>query len=262
MEESPVAQRTRLFAEMTWPEVEEAIGRGAGVLLPVGSTEQHGYHLPLATDAILATELALAVAEPLDFLVAPAVAYGYRSRPLSGGGQGFVGTTSLQARTLMALVEDILRELVRQGFERIVVLNWHMENQNFVYESAYLTLEHHHDASARILVAELAFKDLSPGTMELLFPEGFPGWDVEHASILETSLMLHLRPELVLFDRAVDDAATRHPWYDVLPVPEDFVPTSGTLWKATQASANKGKTAWDEIVAQMHVAISQEFAQT
>jgi creatinine amidohydrolase len=262
MEESSVAQRTRLFAEMTWPEVEEAIGRGAGVLLPVGSTEQHGYHLPLATDAILATELALAVAEPLDFLVAPAVAYGYRSRPLSGGGQGFVGTTSLQARTLIALVEDILRELVRQGFERIVVLNWHMENQNFVYESAYLTLEHHHDASARILVAELAFSDLSPGTMELLFPEGFPGWDVEHASILETSLMLHLRPELVLFDRAVDDEAKRHPWYDVLPVPEDFVPASGTLWKATQASADKGKTAWDEIVAQMHAAISRELAQT
>ncbi len=58
MEERFVAQRTRLFAEMTWPEVAEAAGRGAGVVLPVGSTEQHGYHLPLATDAILATELA------------------------------------------------------------------------------------------------------------------------------------------------------------------------------------------------------------
>jgi creatinine amidohydrolase len=259
MEQSPANQRSRLLAEMTWPEVEEAIGRGAGVLLPVGSTEQHGYHLPLATDAILATELALAVAEPLDFLVAPAVAYGYRSRPLSGGGQGFVGTTSLQARTLMALVEDVLRELMRQGFEQIAVLNWHMENQNFVYESAYLALEHDHDSPARVLVAELAFRDLSPETMELLFPEGFPGWDVEHASILETSLMLHLRPELVLFDRAVDDAAKRHPWYDVLPVPEDFVPASGTLWKATQASEKKGSIAWGEIVAQMREALVSEF---
>ncbi len=261
MEEGPAAQRTRMFAEMTWPEVEEAVGRGAGIVLPVGSMEQHGYHLPLATDAILATELALAVAGPLDLLVAPAVAYGYRPRPLSGGGQGFVGTTSLRAHTLMALVEDVLRELVRQGFGRIVVLNWHMENQNFVYESAYLTLEHHRDAPARILVAELAFKDLSPQTMELLFPEGFPGWDVEHASIMETSLMLHLRPELVLFDRAVDDAARRHPWYDVIPVTEDFVPASGTLWKATQASADKGKVAWGEIVTQMHEAISTELAR-
>ncbi len=179
---------------------------------------------------------------------------------MSGGGQGFAGTTSLRARTLMDLVEDVLRELVRQGFERIVVLNWHMENQNFVYESAYLTLYHHHASRARILVAELAFQDLSPETMELLFPEGFPGWDVEHASIMETSLMLHLKPELVLFDRAVDDAARRHPWYDVVPVPEDFVPASGTLWKATQASADKGRIAWHEIVGQMRTAISTEFA--
>jgi len=258
MEERPV--RTRLFAEMTWPEVEEAVGRGAGVVLPVGSTEQHGYHLPLATDAILATELALAVAEPLDLLVAPAVAYGYRSRPLSGGGQGFVGTTSLRAQTLMALVEDVLRELVRQGFKKIVVLNWHMENQNFVYESAFLTLESRPDAAARILVAELAFQDLSPATMDLLFPDGFPGWDVEHASILETSLMLHLKPGLVHFDRAVDDAARRHPFYDVLPIPDDFVPASGTLWKATQASTDKGRVAWEEIVSQMREAISTEFA--
>lgn len=258
MEENADVQRSRLMADMTWPEVAAAIERSAGALLPVGSTEQHGYHLPLATDAILPTELALAVAEPLDFLVAPAVAYGYKSRPLSGGGQGFVGTTSLRATTLMALVEDVVRELVRQGFRRIVVLNWHMENQNFVYEAAYLALEHH-NAATRILVAELAFEDLSPETMQLLFPEGFPGWDVEHASILETSLMLHLHPELVLFNRAVDDAAKRHPWYDVLPAPEDFVPASGTLWKATQASTDKGRAAWDEIVAQMREAIATEF---
>lgn len=258
MEGNPMEQRTRLMAEMTWPEVEAAIRRGAGVVLPVGSTEQHGHHLPLATDAILPTELALAVAGPLDLLVAPAVTYGYRSRPLSGGGQGFVGTTSLRATTLIALVEDVLRELIRQGFKRIVLLNWHMENQNFVYESAYLALEQSRESQARVLVAELAFTDLSSETMRALFPEGFPGWDVEHASILETSLMLHLHTEMVLFDRAVDDAAKRHPWYDVLPVPADFVPRSGTLWKATQASAEKGRMAWREIVEQLREAISAE----
>jgi len=259
MEESTSAQRTRLLTDMTWQEVEAAIGRDAGVVLPVGSTEQHGYHLPLSTDAVLPTELALAIAEPLDLLVAPAVSYGYRSRPLSGGGQGFVGTTSLRATTLMALVEDVLRELIRQGFGRLVVLNWHMENQNFVYEAACLALEYYPGTSARILVAELPFEDLSARTMEMLFPDGFPGWDVEHASILETSLMLHLQPELVLFDRAVDDAAKRHPFYDVVPVPEDFVPPSGTLWKATQASARKGEVAWAEIVEGMRKAISTEF---
>src|SRR3954463_5649868 len=258
MEESTSAQRTRRLTDMTWQEVEAAIGRDAGVVLPVGSTEQHGYHLPLSTDAVLPTELALAIAEPLDLLVAPAVSYGYRSRPLSGGGQGFVGTTSLRATTLMALVEDVLRELIRQGFGRLVVLNWHMENQNFVYEAACLALEYYPGTSARILVAELPFEDLSARTMEMLFPDGFPGWDVEHASILETSLMLHLRPELVLFDRAVDDEAGRHPFYDVVPVPDEFVPRSGTLWKATQASAEKGERAWAEIVAGLDAAVAAD----
>ena len=54
-ENDTTLRRARLLAEMTWPEVEEAIGRGAGVVLPVGSTEQHGHHLPLSTDAVLPT---------------------------------------------------------------------------------------------------------------------------------------------------------------------------------------------------------------
>src|SRR5215212_11335441 len=139
-ENDTTLRRTRLLAEITWPEVEEAIGQGAGVVLPVGSTEQHGHHLPLSTDAVLPTELALAIAEPLDLLVAPPITYGYRSRPLSGGGQGFVGTTSVSARTLMSQIHDVLREFVRQGFRRILVLNWHFENANFVYEAAFTAL--------------------------------------------------------------------------------------------------------------------------
>jgi creatinine amidohydrolase len=251
-------ERTRVLDRMTWPEVAAAIERGAGVILPVGSTEQHGHHLPLATDAILPTELGLAVAEELDLLVAPAVQYGYRSRPLSGGGEGFPGTVSLRAETLMRLVEDVLHQLIRHGFRRLIVLNWHFENQNFVYEAAWLAKERDPGDDARIMVCELPFADLSPATMDALFPDGFPGWDVEHASIMETSLMLHLRPELVLFDRAVDDEAERHPWWDVVPTPHDFVPASGTLWKATQADPEKGRQAWTEIVGGLRDAIAAE----
>lgn len=253
-----MTQRTRTLSEMTWPEVDSAIERGAGVFLPIGATEQHGYHLPLATDTILATELGHAVAGDLDFLVAPPIEYGYRSRPLSGGGQGFVGTTSLNARTLMALVEDVVGELIGQGFQRIALVNWHFENQNFIYEAAYLALERHPESNARIVIAEHPFAELSDETIGVLFPDGFAGWDVEHAAGMETSLMLHLRPDLVVPDRAVDDASGRHPWYDVLPVPEDFVPASGTLWKATQSSAQQGETAWKEIVAQFRTAVATE----
>jgi creatinine amidohydrolase len=84
--------------------------------------------------------------------------------------------------------------------------------------------------------------------MEELFHGDFPGWDAEHAAIFETSLMLHLRPELVLMDRAVDDKSPSHPAYDVVPPPESFIAPSGTLWKATQATAEKGQLIWDEMV--------------
>jgi creatinine amidohydrolase len=250
--------RTRRLAKLTWPEVAEAVERGAGVVLPVGSTEQHAYHLPLDTDVALPEELALAVAEPLDLVVAPPVAYGYRSRPLSGGGQGFVGTVSVSGRTLMALVEDVLGELIRSGFRRLVLLNWHFENANFVYEAAWLAHERARAADARIMVVEAAFAELSPPVMEELFGDEFPGWDKEHAAVLETSLMLHLRPDAVLFDRAVDDESERHPFWDVVPAPPDFVPASGALWKATRASAEKGASAWREIGANLEAAIREE----
>ena len=162
----------------------------------------------------------------------------------------------------MSLAEDVLATLIDQGFERLALVNWHFENQNFVYEAACLAHERHRDAPARIVVAEHPFAELSKETMEFLFPEGFPGWDYEHAAIMETSLMLHLRPDLVLFDRAVDDASKRHPWYDVVPAPKDFVPASGTLWKATQASAEKGRITWEEIVSQFQTAITSELAKS
>ena len=60
-------------------------------------------------------------------------------------------------------------------------------------------------------------------------------------------------------DRAVDDESRRHPWYEVVPPPGDFIPQSGTLWKATQATSEKGKAAWSEIVEQLVAAIDKEF---
>lgn len=89
------------------------------------------------------------------------------------------------------------------------------------------------------MVIEAAFSELSSSGMRTLFGDEFPSWDVEHAAVLEASLMLHLEPEP--FDRAVDDQATRHPLYDVVPAPRDFVPASGALWKATRASVERAR---------------------
>ena len=70
--------------------------------------------------------------------------------------------------------------------------------------------------------------------------------------------MLHLHPDLVHFDRAVDDQVARATSYEVLPVQPEFVTESGSLWKATRASAEKGERAWKEIVAPLAEAILTE----
>ena len=90
-----------LMAEMTWPEIAEAGRAGAVALWSVGSTEQHGPHLPVSVDHLLPVELSLRIAERVHVVIPPPQPFGNRSHPLSGGGQGFPGTTSLRASTLI-----------------------------------------------------------------------------------------------------------------------------------------------------------------
>lgn len=89
--------------------------------------------------------------------------------------------------------------------------------------------------------------------------QGVPGWDLEHAAIVETSLMLALRPELVRSDKTADDGPEEHPWYDLLPEPSSHVPTSGVLPRASSASREKGERLRDLLVARLIEALAKEF---
>ena len=246
----------RLMAHRTWLEIRDAAASGASVILPVGATEQHGPHLPLATDYLCATAVGLAVASDANVIVAPPVTYGCPSRPLSGGGQGFVGTTSPTPATFMGVIQDVLAELLRHGFRRFAVLNWHYENGNFLYESVRAAIGDREDVKA--LVFETCLKELSSETISVVFSGGYMGRAIEHAATYETSIMMYIHPELVRFDRLVDDAAERRPWYDIVPTPSDIVPGSGVLWKVAGATAEKGRLLWDEVIPPVREAILQE----
>ena len=231
-----------LMAELSWPEFAEKIAGQAPVFLPIGATEQHGPHLPLNVDVVLPGEISAMVAREVGGIVAPVIPYGYRSQPRSGGGPGFPGTINLDAHTLVLVIRDIIRELGRHGVRRLVLLNGHFENGWPSVEGLDLGLrELRRDGITDMVAMRLEYWDfVRRETLDRLFPAGFPGTELEHASLLETSLMLALRPELVAMDKVPSDGPARFPTYDRHPPPPGYLPPSGVLADARGASAEKG----------------------
>jgi hypothetical protein len=152
--------KSRFFLELTTPEVEGYLKRGGDLaLLPVGSVEMHGPHMPLGTDTIVARAFCLRLAEAADGLVLPDLAYTW-----AGATDGFAGTISLDPELLQRTVADITARLVRGGFRRIVIASFHGPNPRVLYTTARTLFE----AGMPVLLVDLS-APLSPRA-EAIFP--------------------------------------------------------------------------------------------
>jgi creatinine amidohydrolase len=249
------------LAELTWPEFERKVQAGVTVFLPLGATEQHGPHMAMSVDVVLPTAVCERVARNVGGLVAPTIPYGYKSQPRSGGGEAFPGTTSLDANTFSLVLRDIIRSLGQDGVRGLVVVNGHFENSWPAVEGVDLGLrELRRDGISDMQVMRLEYWDfVQRSTLDRLFPDGFPGTELEHASLLETSLMLLLRPDLVDMEKVPDDGPARSPTYDRHPVPKGFVPASGVLARAERATAEQGQWLMDDHVELITKAVRAEF---
>lgn len=235
------------FDAHTRDELAELAGE-ATVVVPLGSTEQHGHHLPVAVDTIVVTTLAhraaSRAAEQALVLVTPTVPFGFAEHHLPFG-----GTVSLSASTYLDVLTDIGRSLGRQEFRRLVFLNGHGGNETAMKLALdRLAFErplgmHLAGASYWELASDvLAELELEAGTV--------PG----HAGHFETSLLLAIAPELVALDKRPTDPLGPMP----IGVPE----TSGArvhhprVWEesdgrsddASRASTELGTRVLDEMV--------------
>jgi creatinine amidohydrolase len=242
---------TVAMGEMSWVEYSRrATEPGAITLVPAGAIEQHGPHLPLQTDVLIPTEIALEVARRTNAIVAPAIVYGYKSIQRSGGGNYFCGNTSLDGNTVISVTRDILREFARHGIRRVVIVNGHFENSYFLLEGADLAIR---DLAAihidNFEVSILSYWDfINTEALSKVFPDGFPGWALEHAGVTETSLMLQLFPQFVDMSLAPTDGPAAFPPYDVLPPIPALTPPSGCLVSPLQASSAKGRILFETAV--------------
>lgn len=213
------------LAELALPEVEEYLDERDLVLVPTGSTEQHGPHSPLSTDVIIPTEVCRRVALRLDALVAPAVSYG-----ISAAHRGFKGLAYVTVPTFIALIGDIAFSLAEAGFRRIVFVNGHYSNYHPV-NFACLSVAHRLPQGTQAWGVSY-WESLPPEQLEryLSISAGL------HANVGETSAVMAVRPELVDLAKAVEEWPD-FPEFEAPPFPTllaYFETHPGSVWKASR----------------------------
>ena len=180
------------LAHLTWSELYDLLNqsRPCALILPVGSTEAHGPHLPLSADVIIAEEMAARAARTLELrgesaLTLPPLAYS-----VTDFSEGFAGSVSIRAETATALVRDILLSLIKQGFKLIAIANSHLEPAHIA------TLRAACEAIKVETGVEIAFPDVTRRRWAKMLTDEFQS-GVCHAGQYESSLVLSARPELV-----------------------------------------------------------------
>ena len=199
----------------SWPEVETYLQGCKGVIVPLGSTEQHGPTGAIGTDALTAEAVALEVGRRTGVLVTPAQAFGMAEHHL-----GFAGTMSLQPSTLLAVMHDLVLSLARHGFERIYVINGHGGNIatcKAAFAQAHGSAASRGLANAAQLRCKLANSFMAPEAMQLA-RELYGEKEGHHATPSEIAMTLALEPSLQSKQRPLPEPAAAGPIHG----PDDF----------------------------------------
>jgi len=244
----------RFYVNCTWNEISDLDRRNTIILLPVGSIEQHGPHLPLDTDSLTAAFIARKLAEmpgKFNIVVAPTLRYTYAKPSLV-----FPGTLSIEGETLLRLGRDILKSFLNQGFEKILVLNAHMEDTDFLIEGIALALQG--SRSAKTILINWWEIIAEPDLMRIFGPE-WKGWVDEHAALVETSLVMFMAPELVKIDQIVDGRRQSRLEFRILPWEMQNFPESGVFSAVRGAHRDKGQQLLELIVSELTSIIEAQF---
>ena len=258
-----------VYAKLTWPEINDAIEAGKIPVVPVGSIEQHGPHLPLDVDIICPQGVCMHAAErnPDKMLVLPTLPTGYLGHVMD-----YPGTINVHYEHLINLLVDVGKSLAYHGFKKMIFVNGHGSNMpNLDLVARRINLETGAAAAMCAWGALLSIdKDFLPRWRESYFPGG-----CAHACELETSVYLYLDGDNVRMDKAHDGPMRVNDqslpgrdffWVDLFgagPAPltrwtSEYM-TDGTGGAAHLGTAQKGKAAVDEAAKQL-ARLVDEFA--
>jgi creatinine amidohydrolase len=232
---------TVFLGEMTNSEVEQFLKSHHTVIVPVGSTEQHGPHLALSADVVIPQEVARRVAPKAGAIVAPPLSYA-----LSYPHVGFKGLVHIRIPTFMALVEDVAASLAHVGFKRIVFLNGHYDN---TYAIAYACANAQDRLPRDAKAFPVNYWDGIPPNVASEYMSLEKGL---HANAAETSAVMAINPALVDMEKAnaelppfpdftVEPGAVHTAFFFSNPGSVYWATKSGTWGDARKANAEMGE---------------------
>ncbi len=210
--------------ELSWIDVAAHLARDPRLIIPVGALEQHGPHLPLGSNVVIARQFALDLSEEFEVLRAPTFAYGVNVRTE----RAYAGTASLGGKTLHRAINELLDAWETHGITEFILITAHRHDPHLDALATLVTT----DARVRVVdIWDVPIHDLLEGQET-----------AEHAGEAETSLMLHIHPELVRMDRARDFELSPEQFRRYMRGGMPAPPAGGTgcVGRPTLASAEKG----------------------
>ena len=207
------------YDKLTWPEMRAAVAEKRVIVLPVGSTEQHGHHLPLDVDNYLCYSVCEGAARlaPTDLLLMPHLSYGFNWHHID-----FPGTIGIGWDNYVRFLLDIIKSLAHHGFTKVLIVNGHGSNRILVEVAArQATMDN------PILCAACSYFELARAELHEI-RHSPKGW-LAHADEIETSLYLYLRPEGVRLN---------------LARPENNMLPSEFIWRDVEVGGRVGMMEW------------------
>ena len=241
-------RESHLYQHYSWPELRQIVDRQPVVVLPIGSVEDHGHHLPLDTDNYLIWNICEEAAKRADgeILLLPLIPYGFETHHMD-----FPGTIDIGIEHLLHFVTDITKSVAHHGFRRILIADGHGSNMPILELAARRT-----NVETEAVCACFIWPSLALETIREVRESGRGG--MAHAAELETSVYLHLDAEKVEMEKARKDLnmpESAFMWLDLVEgSPVNLMEhwssfsKSGVHGDPTLANPEKGKIVFEAVV--------------
>lgn len=251
-------QKSFYYQHYTWPEMAEIVKEQPVIILPIGSVEDHGPHLPIDTDNFIISRICEEAAKraPGEMLLLPHIPYGFETHHLD-----FPGTIDIRMEHLLNFVLDVTKSVAHHGFQRILIADGHGSNMPILDLVARRT-----NIETRALCAAFIWPSLAASAIRSVRESDRGG--MAHACELETSVYLHLDPDRVQMDKAHPEMGmppSEFIWMDLMegsPVllMDEWTrfSKSGISGDPTLARAEKGKVVFEAVVEAL-VRLVREF---